>query len=243
MMVLLLALSLLQADPPPKETSVNEVLEKFKKAYKAKDASDRAIAVQELAKTPHEKTYAMLAKLLVVDDMTVRIAAAKGMSTADGEQRRKNVNFLSKAFPANAGEPLVSAALVESMETMQDGLGYAVCKANLRSPDPNTSRAAIEAMGQIRDKSFVGPLIEHARFLEAAAREALNVGPNGRTVTGGGLPYVGGTAGDPDAPKRAKTLVPLIHKSLESITKQSFKTVAEWQEWWKRHEEDFKVQK
>jgi HEAT repeat protein len=244
MITLVLMLALLQADPPPaKDKSVADALEKFKKAYKAKDAADRAIAAQELAKTPHEKTYAMLAKLLVVDDLTVRIAAAKGLSTADGDQRRKNINFLSKAFPANAGEPLVSAALVESMETMQEGLGYAVCKANLKSPDPNTSRAAIEAMGQIRDKSFVGPLIDHARFLEAAAREALNVGPNGKTVTGGGLPYVGGTAGDPDAPKRAKVLVPLLHKALESITKQSFKTPAEWQEWWKRHEEDFKVPK
>ena len=243
MIALILALAL-QADPPPaKDTSVNDAIEKFKKAYKAKDAADRAVAVQELAKTPHEKTFALLAKLLVADDITVRIAAAKGMSAAADDQKRKNVNFLSKAFPANIGEPLVSAALVESMEAMQDGLGYAVCKANLKSPDPNTSRAAIEAMGQIRDKSFVGPLIEHARFLEQAARDALNVGPSGKTVTGGGLPYVSGTANDADAPKRAKVLVPLIHKALESITKQSFKTVPEWQEWWKRHEEDFKVPK
>jgi len=239
MLTLLLAFSLQAAD----ESAAKVALEKFKTAYKAKEASDRALAVAELAKTPHEKTFAMLAKLLGVDDITVRIAAAKGMAPAEGEQRRKNVNFLSKAFPANAGEPLVSAALVGAMEAMQDGLGYAVCKVNLKSPDPNTSRAAIEAMGQIRDQSFIAPLIEHARFLEAAAREALNVGPNGKTVTGGGLPFVGGTAGDPDAPKRARLLVPLIHKSLESITKQAFKTVAEWQEWWRKNEADFKVPK
>jgi HEAT repeat protein len=241
-MIALLLVLALQADPPPaKDASVNAALEKFKKAIRAKDAADRAAAVAELAKTPHEKTYAMIAKLLVADDMTVRIAAAKGMSTGSGDQMRKNVNFLSKAFPANAGEPLVSAALVESMEALQDGMGYAICRANLKIPDMNTSRAAIEAMGQIRDKSFVGPLIDHARFLEAAHREAVNVGPGGRTVTGGGIPGAGATIGDPDAPKRAKLLVPLIHKSLEAITKQSFRTVAEWAEWWKRHEEDFKV--
>lgn len=239
MLTLLFALSLQAAD----ENAVKDALEKFKTAYKAKEASDRVAAVTELAKTRHEKAFAMLAKLLGVDDVTVRIAAAKAMAPAEGEQRRKNVNFLSKAFPANAGEPRVSTALVEAMEAMQDGLGYAVCKANLKSPDPNTSRAAIEAMGEIRDKSFIAPLIEHARFLEAAARDALNVGPNGKTVTGGGLPYVSGTAGDPDAPKRARLLVPLIHKSLESITKQAFKTVAEWQEWWRKNEADFKVPK
>jgi hypothetical protein len=242
-MIALILTLVLQVDPAPAKESVNDALEKFKKAYKAKDAADRAVAVAELAKTPHEKTYAMLAKLLVVDDMTVRIAAAKGMSTSQGDQIKKSVNFLSKAFPANAGEPLVSAALVLSMESMQDGLGYAVCKANLRYPDTNTSRAAIEAMGQIRDKSFIGPLIDHMRTLEAAHREAVNIGPGGRTVTGGGIPGAGATVPDPDAPKRAKLLVPLIHKALESITKQSFKTTAEWRDWWKRHEEDFKVPK
>jgi HEAT repeat protein len=245
MMACLLALSLvaLQNDPVPKETSVTEALEKFKTAYKAKDPSGRAIAVTELAKTPHEKVYAKLGALLVLDDMTVRIAAAKGLGTAAGENRKKAVNFLSHAFPANAGAPLVLSALVEAMETMQDGLGYAILKANLKSPDPQTSRAAIEAAGQIRDKSFVSPLIDHARFLEAASREALNTGPGGRTVTGGGLPGVGGVVGDPDAPKRARLLVPLIHKALESITKQAFKTVAEWADWWRRSEADFKVQK
>jgi hypothetical protein len=89
---------------------------------------------------------------------------------------------------------------------------------------------------------MVSPLIEHARFLEAAAREATNVGPNGRTVTGGGLPG-GGSAGDPDAPKRARLLVPLITKSLASITRQEFRTVAQWQEWWRKNEADFSVPK
>jgi len=238
-----LALLALQNDPAPKDTSVAEALEKFKTAYKSRNPSDRVLAVTELARTPHEKIYAKLGALLVVDELTVRIAAPKGLSTATGENQRKAVNFLSRAFPANAGAPLVSTALVEAMERMQDGLGYAVLKANLRSPDPQTSRAAIEAAGQIRDGSFIAPLIDHARFLEAASREALNTGPGGRTVTGGGLPGVGGTVGDPDAPKRARLLVPLIHQALESITKQAFKTVPEWADWWRRSEAEFKVQK
>jgi HEAT repeat protein len=239
MIACLIAL-LLQA---PDEAAVKDALEKFKTAYKAKEPSDRAMAVAELAKTPHDKVIVKLGALLVVDDMTVRIAAAKGLAAATGDNRKKAVTFLSRAFGPNAGDPFVPAALVEALETMQEELGYAVLKANLKSPDSATSRAAIEAAGQIRDKSFVAPLIEHARFLEAAAREATNVGPGGRTVTGGGIPGVGGVVGDPDAPKRARLLVPLIHKSLESITKQSFKTVNEWTEWWKKNEADFKAQK
>jgi hypothetical protein len=244
MMTCLLALALaLQADPPPKETSANEALEKFKTAYRSKDVADRAAAVGELAKTSHEKVVAKLGALLVVDDMTVRIAAAKGLGAAADPLKKKAVNVLSRAFAANAAEPLVVVALVEAMETMQDGLGYAVLKVNLKSPDPQTSRAAIEAMGQIRDKSFVAPLIDHARFLEAASREATNVGPGGRTVTGGGMIPGGGAVGDPDAPKRARLLVPLVHKALESITKQNFKAMAEWAEWWRKNEADFKPAK
>ena len=189
MIAWMLALSLLAAqnDPPPKEPSSKEALEKFGKAYKAKDPSDRAVAVSDLAKTLDDKVIAKLGALLVVDDMTVRIAAAKGLSAAAGEQRKKAVSLLSRAFPANVADPMVVVACVESMETMQDGLGYAVLKVNLRSPDPATSRASIEAAGLIRDKSFVPVLIEHARFLEAASRDATNVGPGGRTVTGGGM--------------------------------------------------------
>jgi HEAT repeat protein len=241
MMTCLFALALaLQADPPAKETSANEALEKFKTAYRSKEVADRAAAVADLSRTSHEKVVAKLGALLVVDDMTVRIAAAKGLGATADPLKKKAVNVLSRAFPANAAEPLVVVALVEAMETMQDGLGYAVLKANLKSPDAQTSRAAIEAMGQIRDKSFVSPLIEHARFLEAASREATNVGPNGRSVTGGGMIPGGGTIGDPDAPKRARLLVPLVHKGLESITKQNFKTLAEWAEWWRKNEADFK---
>jgi HEAT repeat protein len=246
MMTFLLALALLQQnDPPAKEPATKEALERFSKAYKAaKEPSDRAAAVTDLARTLDDKVIAKLGALLGVDDPTVRIAAAKGLSAAaSAEQKKKAINVLSRAFPANAGDPLVVVALVDSMETMQDGLGYAVLKANLRSPDPQTSKAAIEAAGQIRDKSFVAPLIDHARLLEAASRETTNVGPNGRTVTGGGMIPGGGAVGDPDAPKRARLLVPLIHKALEAITKQNFKSMTEWAEWWKKNEADFKPAK
>jgi HEAT repeat protein len=244
MMTLLLAASLfLQADPPPSKESVKDALDRFAKAYKSKEASERAAAVTDLSKTLDDKVVAKLCALLVVDDRTVRIAAAKGLSGVTGELRKKAVTAMGRAFGPNVTEPLVVVGIVESMETMQDGLGYAVLKANLRSPDVATSKAAIEAAGSIRDKSFVSPMIEHARYLEAAAREASNVGPGGRTVQGGGIIPGSGSPGDPDAPKRARTLTPLIQKSLELITQQTFKSFAEWADYWKRTEPDFKVPK
>lgn len=244
MTALLLAAALfLQADPPPSKESVKDALDKFAKAYKSKEPSERATAVTEVSKTLDEKVVAKLTALLVVDDRTVRIAAAKGLSGVTGDLRKKAVTAMGRAFGPNVAEPLVVIAIVESMETMQDGLGYAVLKANLRSPDVATSKAAIEAAGTIRDKSFVSPMIEHARYLEAAAREASNVGPGGRTVVGGGMIPGGASPGDPDAPKRARALVPLLQKSLELITQQTFKSFTDWATWWRREEPDFKVPK
>ena len=238
------ALLALQVEPPPpSKEAAKEALEKFMKAYKSKEPSERATAVTEVARTLDDKIVAKLCLLLAADDRTVRIAAAKGLSGATGELRKKAVTAMGRAFGPNVSEPLVVVAMVESMETMQDGLGYAVLKANLRSPDVATSKAAIEAAGSIRDKSFVSPMIEHARYLEAAAREASNVGPGGRTVQGGGMIPGSGTPGDPDAPKRARALTPLLQKSLELITQQTFKSFAEWADYWKRTEPDFKVPK
>lgn len=245
MMALLAAAALLvQVDPaPPSKESVKDALDRFAKAYRSKEASERSTAVTDLSKTLDDKVVAKLCALLVVDDRTVRIAAAKGLSGATGDLRKKAVTAMGRAFGPNVSEPLVVIAVVESMETMQDGLGYAVLKANLRSPDVATSKAAIEAAGSIRDKGFVSPMIEHARYLEAAAREASNVGPGGRTVQGGGMIPGSGTPGDPDAPKRARALTPLLQKSLELITQQTFKSFAEWADYWKRTEPDFKVPK
>ena len=42
-------------------------------------------------------------------------------------------------------------------------------------------------------------------------------------------------------PKRAKELVPVATKALETITNKSFKTNAEWEAWWKKEGSDFKV--
>ena len=45
-----------QNEPVPKEAAASEAMEKFKTAYKLKEISDRATAVAELAKTPHEES-------------------------------------------------------------------------------------------------------------------------------------------------------------------------------------------
>lgn len=237
MFPLMLAL-LLQVDPA-------EALKKFDVAYKSKDAALRAAAVTELAKTDHEKVIAKLAKLLAVDAKEVRLAAAAGLGIVRETQdhNKKEITALTKGIVPNHAEREVVLAIVASLDKFSDGLGLSILHQHFPSPDIPVAKTAVEAAGELRKKESIPVLIAFAKWLDAAARDATNVGPGGRVVTGGGLPGVGGAAGDPEAPKRARALSPVVTKTLESLTKKSFKTVAEWEAWWKREGFDFQVPK
>jgi len=237
-MTALLLLLALQADDSAK------ALDKFKTAYKSKEVADRAAAVAELAKTEHEKVLAMLAKLLVVDAKEVRIAAAKGMGDLrQTDLRKKAVTYLSKSIPANAAEVEIIVVIVETLELIGPGVGLAVLHQHLVWPTIPVAEGAILAAGKLKKKESVGPLITLLKVLQLSSSAAQNVGPGGRTVTGGGLPGVSGGAVDPDAPKREKALTPVAQRALEGITKMSFKTWKEWEAWWKDKGPDFEVPK
>src|SRR5215831_16345593 len=108
MNILMLALALFAADD---DTAATAALDKFKADYKSKEATVRASAVAELARTPHDKVTAKLGQLLMTDEKEVRIAAAKGLG-AVAENRRKPVAYLIAAAGPNAREPLVMAAIL-----------------------------------------------------------------------------------------------------------------------------------
>lgn len=244
MHIAILALALFPALSEVQDEAA-EALKKFDAAYKSKDAAARAQAVTDLAKTDHEKVLAKLEKLLVVDAREVRIAAAAGLGIVreSKDHNKKEITALTKGIVPNHAERAVVLAIVEALDKFSDGLGLQILHQHFASPDIPVARTAVETAGEIRKKESVPVLIAFVKYLEAAARDATNVGPNGRTVTGGGLPGVGGAAGDPEAPKRARALSPGATKALESITKKSFKTAQEWDAWWKKEGSDFQVPK
>ena len=236
-MFALLALSFLVRD------DVAEALKKFDTDYKSKDASVRATAVTELAKTAHEKVISKLGKLLVVDAKEVRLAAAAGLGIVreTKEQNKKEIEALARGIAPNFQDRSILLAIVEALDKFGEGVGVAILHQNFVAPDIPVARAAIEAAGEIRKKESIPVLILYLKQLEAAVRDANNIGPNGRTTTGGGLPYVGGNAADPNAPKRYRELGPVVTRALESITKKTFKTTPEWEAWWKKESSDFSV--
>src|SRR5438477_8527909 len=112
--ILALALSRVEGLALADEKEAAEALSKFSAAFKAKEIEARVDAVNELAKTQHEKIYTKLGSLLLTDVREVRIAAAKGLAGAE-EHKKKVTNYFLNGFLANASDLGVEAAIIESL--------------------------------------------------------------------------------------------------------------------------------
>ncbi len=232
MLTMMLALALSAQD----EAAARAAIEKFGKEYKARDVKARAAAVTEMAKTQHPKVHDKLGLLVKADGKEVRIAAAQGLGNAT-DNLQKVAGHLANGIAPNASELSVAVAIAQALEKIQEGLGVSTIKALFTNLNTPVAKVAVETAGELQKKDFIEPLIALLKWLETNTRLATNIG-GGKTVTGGGLPGVGGGAGDPDAPKREKALKPVIHKVLEALTRQNFKTTKEWEEWWKKNKEN-----
>lgn len=220
------------------DAAARKAIEKFTAGFKSKDVEARVAAVTELGKVEHERTVDKLGQVLKVDVKEVRLAAAQALgNVTEPKPKTKAVLALSNGIGPNASSLSVVLAIVESLEKIQAGVGHSVLKALLPSPNADVAKGAIDAAGEIRDKGFIVPLIDLAQRLEAAARNAQNVGPGGRSVTGGGL--LGGAGGpgvDPEAPKRAQIVLPACYKALGAITGEKFQTPKDWADWYRKRD-------
>jgi len=220
MTFLIFAVALLTGDDDAASTAA---LDKFKTDYKSREVNTRVSAVSDLAHTQHEKVWARLAQLLVSDEREVRIAAAKGLGGA-AENKKKPVAYLMAAAGPNAREPMVMAAILESLGKLKEGAGAPEVERHFKSKQIPEAKAAIEAAAQICSRTSAQPLIETFRWLETGAQEAPAYGQGNN----GGTPGVGGGGTvDEAARERDRVLKPVVLKSLEAITKIHHTTVKE----------------
>jgi len=209
------------------DATVTAALDKFKTDFKSREASVRASAVQELSRTQHEKVWIRLAQLLGMDEKEVRIAAAKGLAGAV-ENKKRPVAFLIAGASANAKEPLVLAAILESIGKLKDASGAFEVERHFKSKQIPVGKAAIEAAAAIGSRSSAQPLIETLRWLEQGAQEA-PTGQNNNNTPGTG----GGGMTDESARERERALRPAVLKALEAITKANRGNAKEWEDWWR----------
>lgn len=233
MTILTAILALLVAD------EASDALSKFNTAYKAKEVDARVAAVDELAKTQHEKVHTKLGNLLVNDVKEVRLAAAKGLAGAQ-ENKKKVVGYLNNGFLANAAEPTVEAAIIEALDKQQEGLGKQTLEAHFRGSDLQAAKTAIETVGALKRKDLIESLVALYKWMEEKAKEYETAGMKGKGLVGRGLPGSKEPTVDSEAPKRLRTLGPVVDKTLYLLTNQRLTGWKEWDEWWKKNGSDFK---
>lgn len=219
-----------------------DALDKFKADFKAKEIAARAAAVEELAKTPSLKICARLGSLLGVDGPEVRVAAAKGLALQQDDKKHA-VPFLLNGAIANAKEPVVLTAILESLGKLREEQGAAEVNKHINAENTDLAKAAIDAAGGIRSATSFDPLIKELKECEdlLKPRDPNNPGSN----FGNRLARMGTTNGQnaKDVRDRANALKPEIVKVLREMAKVSCQDAKDWEDWWKEHRNTWRPDK
>jgi HEAT repeat protein len=236
-----LALALVFLTQTSADPEADAALKGFAKAYHDPSSTVRAAAVLELARTQKPAVLSKLAELLVVDDVPVRLAAAKGLSTFT-ESKPKAAAALISALGPNAKEFEIAAALLVALGALGDETALPTIHQHFENKDSKdkdfvVARAAIRAAGKLRRRDSIGPLVDFAKSLEKAA----GLAEHGRPAKDG--PGAGVSPGGASNPQtdRAQALLPAVLKALRAITQEKWPTIKEWGIWWDRHQATFTV--
>jgi len=216
---------------------VDAALAKFRAAMnKAKSPSEQSAAILDLRGMPDEKTLAVLTPFVTAGAWAVRKNA---IHTVAGfyDFRKKVVPILLNSLNANNSEPNAVAAALEALGKLEDSSVVAVVYRYFSHNNIFVARAAVQAVGNLPKTSSIEPLLQNLKAQEKALANAGSgrVGPVVSSPTGGSI--------KPDASirKNAETLIAETNSSLTKITKQDFKTSADWQKWWDANKSTFKT--
>lgn len=229
-MILALVLALAQDDK-----AVDDALEAFKSAIKSGVEAERVAAVAELSKVRHPRTLARLAPLLSTDGTTVRLAAAKGVSEF-ADLRKPAAGALLAAVPANAKLPAVQAALYEALGVLREPSTLPGVHRGFEEKETAAAKAAIAAAGPFRSVTSIDLLLELLKKID----KLLKTEAGGGSVKTGGVNGYDVAARDDAERKRAEELRPLVVKSLQEITGESFTAGLDWHAWWTKNRAAFR---
>lgn len=211
MMLKVLLLALLV---PPGDKEAEEAIARFKKAYRNGSSGARAVAVTDLARTPHKKTLLALAPLLIRDVNTVRREAAKGLGGFVDHKKLAVPLLMSALKGPNSKEYEVQAAIYESLGKLGDPRALNTIRQGFKHKDAKVAGAAYKAAGQMKAIFVIETIIKN---LEKEEKVSKRSGSNDPQKT------------------RARALVPDIIKAMQLMSGDRWTTAQEWQIWWKRN--------
>ena len=219
-----LALSCLEQE------DLEAALRQFNKGYASPDPKARAAAVDELSKTPDVKSFQRIALLLTGDVKEVRIAAAKGLSHFK-DHKKLVTPALTAALAANAKEIDVQVAIFEALGKLQDEAALPTIQQSFRGPQVKVAKAALGAAAAFRSKESLAALYDF--LLELQKWEKTNKGGGFKDGEGGG---------DVSAQKaRLQVVAQETIKAFQSITREKWASLREWEVWCRKRLPTFEV--
>lgn len=233
MFMLLGSLMLLSAVGVDGDEDVEAALKRYRKASLDANPAVRALAVTELSKIPHERTLDVIASLLTSEEKDIRLAAAKALGGFDGFKKAA-VPCLISALGSNRKKDFeIESAIYAALGRLQDPTAMATIHQGIRDKHPDTAKAAIAAAGLMRAKESLDVLYELLQDIQKWIKTKQN----------GGY-HDGGPATDPAAKRaRLEEIHGSIIQALQAITRENWKSVQEWDVWFRRFRPDFKVPK
>jgi hypothetical protein len=228
-LLLAAALFLQDDDTKKKDAEAKDKVEAFTKALSAKKKDDDVIlAIEELGKTRHARILEALKGWLGRGSPDIRLAAGKEVSKYEKDKGA------AEALLA-AGSRTTEADVAAKMIRWIGDVRYRpIAKDVLKLLDhksPDVAAAACDALGSLKAKVTVGPLIDLVRRLEQIKED-----------TGSSAPLPGPpTPGPAPAPKddqkvRKDKVLPAAMQALKDITSESKKDGQEWTGWWQKNQ-------
>ncbi len=218
------------------DKAAEEAIERFKATFNRAPTPDaRALAVSELARTPHEKTMKVLIPFLTGDFPKVREAAAKGLGDfADYKKVVTPMMMAELSAPANAKELDVRCAILAGLGKLKDPISLDTVHRTFRDECVKVAKAGLGAAGEMRQKESMDVLIGLLKDVQKWIRQKQS----------GGYRDDKGQLGDEGAQKaRLEDLQKSIIKTFQAITKEKWVTAQEWEIWWSRRKATFEVPK
>lgn len=221
-----------------KEEAAKAKIADYNKDFKAaKSDADRQVALQKLGELQHPKILAIYKPLLVHKARMIAEAAATQVATYKKD--------------ASAADALIAAAgawrekdMVVILLRHVGEVGYRPAFVKIvpfiKNKVNDIARAAIEALGMLKGRDSIDPLLNLARELDAIRDDAGQVGAPPIPLPGGGPAVPGGGNQAQDEERARKQLLGPIHSSLGMITGQAYRTVPEWNKWWGKNKSSFK---
>ena len=219
-------------DDKQKEEEAKEKIAEFRKVLKgAKTDMEVSAAISALGEVKHSKILKELIKYVTSNNATVRKIAID--CVGEYKNDKTAAGTLLDLISLYKKEKDVIVAVLDALGKVAYEPSAAAINRLIADKDTDAAVAAVGALGNIRSRSSIEPLVSLLKEVDLAIIDA-----------------------DPNNPKRDLALEEVnrqrqerksrlagpIKSTLQSITKQSFDKAKDWEDWWRKNSSTFKVE-